>query len=153
VLPHDLLRTRTELAPRMADLIYNGLWFSPLRRALQAFVDTALQPATGEVTVELFRGHARVVARTSPMSLYQPSLASFDMTGYNAQDSAGFIRLFGLPLATAARRAKSAADLAAAGEALLETLDDSVTNGSNGNGGGSGAPTAAPQVQGIKHAW
>ncbi|MBI3539441.1 MAG: argininosuccinate synthase, partial [Candidatus Eisenbacteria bacterium] len=104
-LPHDVFRTRTELAPRMADLIYNGLWFSPLRRALQAFVDTALQLTTGEVTVELFHGHAHAVARTSEQSLYRPDLASFDMTGYNAAEAEGFIRLFGLPLATAARRA------------------------------------------------
>jgi len=102
-LPHDLLRTRAELAPRMAELIYNGLWFSPLRRALQAFVDTALQVATGDVTVELFHGRAQAVARTSPQSLYRPDLASFDMTGYDAEQAEGFIRLFGLPLATSAR--------------------------------------------------
>jgi argininosuccinate synthase len=106
-LPHDLLRTRAELAPRMAELIYNGLWFSPLRRALQAFVDTALQPTTGDVEVELHRGSARVVGRSSPQSLYRPDLASFDMTGYDAGHAEGFIRLFGLPLATAARRGAS----------------------------------------------
>ncbi len=106
-LPHDLLRTRAELAPRMAELIYNGLWFSPLRLALQAFVDTALQVATGEVTVELFQGRAQAVARKSPQSLYRPDLASFDMTGYDAQQAEGFIRLFGLPLATAARRERA----------------------------------------------
>jgi len=105
VLPHDLYRTRQELALKMADLIYNGLWFSPLRTALQAFVDAALAPATGEVSVELFQGSARALARKSPQSLYQPDLASFDMTGYDAHDSRGFIKLFGLPLATAARRA------------------------------------------------
>ncbi len=107
-LPHDLLRTRAELAPRMAELIYNGLWFSPLRRALQAFADTALQVTSGEVSVELFRGQARVVARSSSQSLYRPDLASFDMTGYNARQAEGFIRLFGLPLATAARRGAAA---------------------------------------------
>jgi len=109
-LPHDLLRTRAELAPRMADLIYAGLWFTPLRRSLQAFVDTALQAATGEVTVELYRGAARAIARSSPQSLYRPDLASFDMTGYDAKHAAGFIRLFGLPLAVAARRGVPAAD-------------------------------------------
>jgi argininosuccinate synthase len=108
-LPHDLLRTRAELAPRMADLIYAGLWFTPLRRSLQAFVDTALQAATGEVTVELYRGAARAIARTSPQSLYRPDLASFDMTGYDAKHAEGFIRLFGLPLATVARRGTTAA--------------------------------------------
>ena len=88
----------------MADLIYAGLWFTPLRRALQAFVDTALQAATGEVTVELAHGRAQAIARTSPQSLYRPDLASFDMTGYDASHAEGFIRLFGLPLATVARR-------------------------------------------------
>jgi argininosuccinate synthase len=102
-LPHDLLRTRAELAPRMADLIYAGLWFTPLRRALQAFVDTALQPVTGEVKVELWRGQARAVARTSPHSLYSKGLASFDMAGYDPSHAEGFIRLFGLPLAALAR--------------------------------------------------
>ena len=104
VLPHDLLRTRLELAPRYADLVYNGLWFSPLRRALQAFVDTALEVATGEVSVELYKGRAVAVGRTSPQTLYRAQLASFDMTGDRPADAAGFIRLFGLPLATAAQR-------------------------------------------------
>ena len=108
-LPHDLLRTRAELAPRMAELVYNGLWFSPLRRALQAFVDTALHVATGEVSVELFQGRAQAVARSSSLSLYRPDLASFDMTGYDARQAEGFIRLFGLPLATVARQQKDGA--------------------------------------------
>ena len=102
VLPHDLLRTRAELAPRYADLVYNGLWFSPLRRALQSFADTALEVATGEVSVELYKGRAVAVGRTSPRTLYRTGLASFDMTGYTPGHAEGFIRLFGLPLATAA---------------------------------------------------
>jgi argininosuccinate synthase len=104
VLPHDLLRARAELAPRFADLVYDGQWFSPLRAALQAFADTALEPASGEVTVELYGGQVRAVARSSASSLYRPGLASFDMTGYDVTHAEGFIRLFGLPLATAARR-------------------------------------------------
>ncbi len=104
VLPHDLLRTRLELGARYADLVYNGLWFSPLRRALQAFADSALEVATGEVSVELYKGRAVAVARTSPQTLYRPDLASFNMAGYRPSDAEGFIRLFGLPLATAARR-------------------------------------------------
>jgi argininosuccinate synthase len=130
-LPHDLLRTRAELSHRMADLIYDGLWFTPLRRALQAFVDTALQVATGEVSIELHRGQARAVARSSPQSLYRPDLASFDMTGYDAKHAEGFIRLFGLPLAIAARRgvppasdtAPPATETAAAEPALNEPLE------------------------------
>ena len=104
VLPHDLHRTRATLALQMADLIYSGQWFSPLRRALQAFVDNAMQVATGTVTVQLYRGTAVAVSRTSPMSLYNPDLASFDMTGYNAAHAEGFIKLFGLPLAAASQR-------------------------------------------------
>jgi len=107
-LPHDLGRTRHELAHRYADLVYNGLWFSPLRRALQAFVDTTMDVVTGEVSVELHRGRATAVARTSPYTLYRPDLASFNMTGYDVTDAKGFIRLFGLPLATAARRGQPA---------------------------------------------
>ena len=103
-LPHDLLRMREELAPRMADLIYAGLWFTPLRRALQAFVDTALQPVVGEVTVELCRGQARAIARKSPQALYRPELASFNMAGYDSTQAEGFIRLFGMPLAALAQR-------------------------------------------------
>ena len=107
-LPHDLGRTRHELAHRYADLVYNGLWFSPLRRALQAFVDTTMDVVTGEVSVELHRGRATAVARTSPYTLYRPDLASFNMTCYDVTDAKGFIRLFGLPLATAARRGQPA---------------------------------------------
>ena len=116
VLPHDVLRTRAELSHRMADLIYSGQWFAPLRDALQAFVDRALAVATGEVVVELHQGRAAAVGRASPQSLYRPDLASFDMTGYDARHAEGFIRLFGLPLATAARRPplQPAADDAAA---------------------------------------
>jgi argininosuccinate synthase len=126
VLPHDLLRTRAELAPRFADLVYNGQWFSPLRLALQAFADRALEPASGEVTVELFRGQARAVARSSPMSLYRPGLASFDMTGYDATHAEGFIRLFGLPLATAARRDAAARAAVATPAAEALEVDDVV---------------------------
>jgi len=132
VLPHDLLRTRAELAPRMADLIYNGQWFSPLRRALQSFVDTALQVATGEVSVELHHGRAVAVARTSPQSLYRAGLASFDMTGYDRSHAEGFIRLFGLPLAVAAQRGT---EIPAA-----ETAPDAAN---------SPAAPAAPEVQRV----
>ena len=126
VLPHDLLRTRAELAPRFADLVYNGQWFSPLRAALQAFADRALEPAGGEVTVELFRGQVRAIARSSPMSLYRPGLASFDMTGYDATHAEGFIRLFGLPLATAARRDAAARTAVAIPAAEALEVDDVV---------------------------
>ena len=100
-LTHDVLRTRAELAPRFADLVYQGQWFAPVREALSAFVDKALEPVTGSVTVELFQGRARAVARSSPRSLYRADLASFDMTGYEPRHAEGFIRIFGQPLAIA----------------------------------------------------
>lgn len=96
-LPHDLLRTRAALGLQMADVIYNGLWFTPLRRSLAAFMDEALRPASGTVTVELYEGHCAAVARTSPNSLYKGQLASFNMDGYDPRHAEGFIRLFGLP--------------------------------------------------------
>ncbi|MCC6349497.1 MAG: argininosuccinate synthase [Candidatus Eisenbacteria bacterium] len=103
-LPHDVLRTRAELSQRYADLVYNGQWFTPLRHALQAFFDATTEDATGEVAVELHQGRAAVCGRTSPNTLYRPDLASFDMTGYQPKHAEGFIRLFGLPGATGARR-------------------------------------------------
>ncbi len=125
-LPHDLIRTRAELGPRMADLIYNGLWFSPLRTALSAFADSAVSDATGTVTMELYRGHARAVARESAFSLYRGDLGSFDMTGYNVKNAEGFIRLYGLPLAVAAERTRSASQTTVGEESLdLDGVADS----------------------------
>jgi len=106
-LTHDVLRLRAELAPRMADLIYQGMWFAPVREALSAFIDRALEPVTGSVTVELWQGSAYAIARTSPRSLYRTDLASFDMTGYEPRHAEGFIRIFGQPLATALAAASS----------------------------------------------
>ncbi len=136
VLPHDLLRTRLELAPRMADLVYHGLWFSPLRFALQAFADHALELAAGEVAVELGGGQARAVGRSSPYTLYRSDLASFDMTGYDARHAEGFIRLFGLPLATAARRSREAGPGGTPVSAAAETET---------------SPAAAVTAQGASH--
>jgi argininosuccinate synthase len=109
VLPHDLHRTRATLALTYADLIYNGLWFSPLRRSIAAFMDEAMAMATGTVTLEFLQGNVRAIARTSPNSLYDTALASFDMTGYRPKDAEGFIRLFGLPMAAASRQCANVA--------------------------------------------
>ncbi len=106
-LTHDVLRTRAELAPRFADLVYRGEWFAPVREALTAFVDKALGPVTGAVLVELHQGRARAVGRSSPRSLYDAGLASFDMTGYEPKHAEGFIRILGQPLAKAVRVAES----------------------------------------------
>jgi argininosuccinate synthase len=96
-LDRDTAHEKERLSSRYAELVYFGQWFSPLKEALDLFFDKVMENATGEVTLSLYKGHASVVGRTSPHSLYSQNLASFDMTGYDVADSAGFIRLFGLP--------------------------------------------------------
>ena len=96
-LDRDGSHEKERLATRYAELVYNGQWFSPLREALDAFVNKISETTTGSVTLKLFKGAVSVIGRTSPHSLYSKNLASFDMTGYDVTDSAGFIRLFGLP--------------------------------------------------------
>ncbi len=98
VLDKDAMHEKERIATRYAELVYNGLWFSPLKEAFDAFVNSITESLTGSVTMKLYKGNATVVARTSPYSLYSEDLASFNMTGYDAKDSAGFIRLFGLQL-------------------------------------------------------
>jgi len=97
-LDRDSAHEKERIATRYAELVYNGQWFSPLREAYDAFVNTLAANTTGTVTIKLYKGNATVVARTSPYSLYSKHLASFDMSGYDVTDSAGFIKLFGLPL-------------------------------------------------------
>ncbi|HEY0593488.1 MAG TPA: argininosuccinate synthase, partial [Thermoanaerobaculia bacterium] len=96
-LDRESSHLKEQLAVKYAELVYNGQWFSPVKEALDAFVDKLAETATGAVTLKLFKGGVSVVGRTSPFSLYSKNLASFDMTGYDVTDSAGFIRLFGLP--------------------------------------------------------
>src|SRR6185295_18602928 len=98
VLDRDSAHEKERIATRYAELVYNGLWFAPLREAFDAFVTRLAENVTGTVTLKLYKGNAQVVGRTSPYSLYQQNLASFDMTGYDVTDSAGFIKLFGLQL-------------------------------------------------------
>ncbi len=98
VLDKDAAHEKERIATRYAELVYNGLWFAPLREAFDAFVTVLAEKVTGSVTLKLYKGNATVVGRKSPYSLYQQHLASFDMTGYDVTDSAGFIKLFGLQL-------------------------------------------------------
>ncbi|MEO8217899.1 MAG: argininosuccinate synthase [Acidobacteriota bacterium] len=96
VLDREMAHEKERIALRYAELVYFGQWFTPLKEALDSFFETAMKDATGSVTLKLYKGSAIVVSRQSPHSLYSQNLASFDMAGYDAQDSAGFIRLFGL---------------------------------------------------------
>ena len=96
-LDRDSSHEKEKLALRYAELVYYGQWFSPLREALDAFMNALMPTVTGTVTIKLFKGSATVVGRTSPFALYSTQLASFDMTGFTPKDAEGFIRLFGLP--------------------------------------------------------
>ncbi len=96
-LDRDSTHEKEKLAARYAELVYFGQWFSPLREALDAFMNALMPTVTGDVTLKLFKGSSSVVGRTSPHALYSAHLASFDMRGYTPADAAGFIRLFGLP--------------------------------------------------------
>jgi argininosuccinate synthase len=90
------------VALKYAELVYYGQWFSPLRQAIDAFIDVTQRNVTGTVRLKLFKGNATVAGVKSPMSLYRPDLASFKMGGdYDATDAKGFIRLFGLPMKVA----------------------------------------------------
>jgi argininosuccinate synthase len=95
-LDRESSHEKERIATRYAELVYFGQWFSPLKEAYDAFVDKITENVTGSVTLKLFKGSAIVVSRTSPYSMYSEALASFNMTGYDARDAAGFIRLFGL---------------------------------------------------------
>ncbi len=97
-LERDLYHEKQRLALRYGELVYYGQWFHPLREALQAFVDHASQVVTGRVRVKLYKGRATAVSATSPLSLYDTSLASFAMQDYDVTAARGFIDLFGLPM-------------------------------------------------------
>jgi argininosuccinate synthase len=100
-LERDLQREKSRLEPRYAELIYDGLWFSPLRQALDAFVDESQRHVTGEVRLHLAPGSCTVTGRRSPHSLYDYSLATYDAAdNFRHEDSEGFVRLWGLGIQT-----------------------------------------------------
>jgi argininosuccinate synthase len=86
------------LSLRYAELVYYGLWFSPLRAALDGFFNGSQQNVTGTVGLKLWKGNLNVTKRVSPFSLYRTDLASFTMGRYNPKDAEGFINLFALPV-------------------------------------------------------
>ncbi len=105
-LDRDTAHYKQQIALRYADLIYNGKWFSPLRNALDAFVNVTQENVTGQVKMKLFKGRATPAAISSPYSLYIDELASFTMGAeYEPKDAIGFIRLFGLQQKIHAQRA------------------------------------------------
>ena len=98
-LDRRTLQFKEEVAAKYAELVYDGNWFSKLKKALDAFVDETQQTVTGTVKIKLYKGSCSAVASASPYSLYSEDLATFSADEiYSHQDAAGFINLFGLPL-------------------------------------------------------
>ncbi len=95
-LDRETLHLSQQLAVRYAEAVYYGLWFTPLREALDGFFAEAQKLVTGAVRLRLYKGNVTVLARHSPFSLYRTDLASFHMAGYNPKDATGFIHLLGL---------------------------------------------------------
>jgi argininosuccinate synthase len=99
---------KDEIMPKYAELIYNGFWFSPEREMLQALIDKSQEHVAGEVRLKLYKGNVIVVGRTSPNSLYDQDLVTFEegAVAYDHRDAAGFIRLNALRLRTLGQRKK-----------------------------------------------
>ena len=105
VIPKDLQRLKQRLAQEYADIVYNGLWFAPTREAIDAFVANVQQRVTGTVRLKLFKGDCRVVGRKSPFTLYDQGLATYDEGDkFDHTAAEGFIKIWGLPVETAAKR-------------------------------------------------
>ena len=103
-LERDLMREKARLEPRYAELVYDGLWFSPLRASLDAFMAESQLPVTGEVRLRLEPGRCWVTGRRAEKGLYDHGLATYDATdSFRHEDAAGFVRLWGLGLETVAR--------------------------------------------------
>ena len=104
------------IAQRYAELVYNGMWFTPLREAFDAFVGELAKTVTGSVRMKLYKGGCSVVGRTSPFSLYSEDLATFGQDDvYDQADATGFINLFGLPLTVTGRSGQRVAEFANVG--------------------------------------
>jgi len=98
-LDKSMAHYKQKLALDYAELVYNGLWFTPLRESLDAFFEKASQTTNGEVTLRLYKGGFQPVSRKSPYSLYSLNIASFTMGAeYDQRDARGFINLIGLPI-------------------------------------------------------
>ncbi len=101
VLDKETSHYKTKIANDYADIIYNGLWFTPLRVALDSFVDETQKVVTGMVKVKLYKGNMEIAGRTSPFSLYDTKLATYtEEDSFDHKSSIGFIQIYGLPVKT-----------------------------------------------------
>ena len=104
-LDKDTLHYKQNVANAFAELVYDGKWYTPLREALSAFVDSTQEYVTGDVKLKLYKGNIIDAGVTSPYSLYDEEIATFDEDQvYDQNDSAGFINLFGLPIKVRAKK-------------------------------------------------
>ena len=98
-LDKDTAHYKKQVALKFGELVYDGKWYTPLRKALSSFVDETQKTVTGDVKLQLYKGNIIPQSVTSPYSLYSSGMATFDEDDcYDQADSAGFIHLFGLPL-------------------------------------------------------
>ena len=105
-MDREVMHLRDSLIPRYAELVYYGYWFAPERLALQALVTESQKNVTGTVRVKLYKGNIMVAGRKSPVSLYNPAIATMEADptkAYNQDDATGFIRLNALRLKVAAQ--------------------------------------------------
>jgi len=108
-LDRNTLHYKQKLALDYAEMVYNGLWFTPLRESLDAFFETVSEATTGEVALRLYKGNIEPLSRKSPNSLYSLDIASFTMgASYDQKDALGFINLVGLPIKVRAAKAGKA---------------------------------------------
>jgi len=104
-LDRETFHYKQQVALRYAELVYFGQWFTPLREALDSFVQTTQRHVTGRVTLGMYKGNVRVLDRHSPYSLYDTSIAGFTMKAdYDQKDAEGFINILGLPVKLAATK-------------------------------------------------
>ena len=110
VIPRDLERVKHDMARLYADMVYNGLWFSPTREAIDAFNQKVQERVSGTIRVKLFKGNCAVVGRKSPFALYEHALATYDAGDlFDHTAAEGFIKIWGLPIETSARKARATA--------------------------------------------
>jgi argininosuccinate synthase len=105
-MDREVMHLRDSLIPRYAELVYYGFWFSPERLALQALVTESQKHVTGTVRLKLYKGNIITAGRKSPVSLYNPHIATMEADptkAYNQDDATGFIRLNALRLKVAAQ--------------------------------------------------
>jgi argininosuccinate synthase len=108
-LDRETYHYKQYVALRYAELVYYGQWFTPLREALDGFIEVTQRNVSGEVRLGLCKGNLRVLDRQSPNSLYDVSIGSFVMSrDYNQKDAEGFIKILGLPLRLAAEKKAAA---------------------------------------------